>query len=165
MDAIGDLRIFAHGHEMTEAPLAHLMRASKKIPQFVVHTNVKDSEDARLSDDTRRLRAVWDMEKQRPGVKISQKAMAIEWGVNASNVTQYLNGHIKLNTEAKLRFAAYLKKPVLQIWPHFDLASVAPGQLSQEAVEVATLWTMLPAASRKIVTDLLGSLSGLHRPA
>lgn len=163
MNAIGALRIFDHGHEQTDAPLVPLMRATRKIPQLVMHSSVKDGEGVHLTEDAQRLRAVWDMEKRRPGVKISQKAMALEWGVNASNITQYLNGHIKLNTEAKLRFAAYLKKPVLQIWPHFNLASVAPGELSPDAVAVATLWTMLPIASRKIVLDLLESLSGLHR--
>lgn len=163
MNAIGALRIFDHGHELVDAPLVPLMRDPKKIPRLVVHTNVKESEDVRLTQDAKALRAVWDMEKRRAGAKISQKAMALEWGVNASNITQYLNGHIKLNTEAKLRFAAYLKKPVLQIWPHFNLASVAPGELSPDAVAVATLWVMLPAASKKVVVDLLESLSGLHR--
>lgn len=163
MNAIGALRIFDNGHDLTDAPLVALMRAPKKIPLHVVHTNAKEGNDLHLTEDAQRLRAVWDMEKRRPGVKISQKAMALEWGVNASNITQYLNGHIKLNTEAKLRFAAYLKKPVLQIWPHFSLASVAPGELSPDAVAVATLWTMLPLASRKVVVDLLESLSGLHR--
>jgi hypothetical protein len=87
--------------------------------------------------------------------------MALEWGVNASNITQYLNGHIKLNTEAKLRFAAYLKKPVLEIWPDFKLASVAPGELSPESVIVAAMWTILPNGSKKVVVDLIRSLSGL----
>lgn len=163
MYAIGALRIFDNGHEVADAPLVPLMREPKKTPLRVVHTNVKAGDDLHLTEDAQRLRAVWDMEKSRPGVKISQKAMALEWGVNASNITQYLNGHIKLNTEAKLRFAAYLKKPVLQIWPHFSLASVAPGELSPDAVAVATMWTMLPLASRKVVVDLLESLSGLHR--
>lgn len=101
MNAIGALRIFDHGHEQTDAPLVPLMRATRKIPQLVMHSSVKDGEGVHLTEDAQRLRAVWDMEKRRPGVKISQKAMALEWGVNASNITQYLNGHIKLNTEAK----------------------------------------------------------------
>jgi hypothetical protein len=163
MSAIGALNLFAPGHMMGEAPLVPLMRDPTKIPHLVVDNQAKTPKDNFLTEDTKRLRAVWDMEKRRPGVKISQKAMALEWGVNASNITQYLNGHIKLNTEAKLRFAAYLKKPVLEIWPHFSLASVAPGELSPDAVAVATLWTMLPVASRKIVVDLLESLSGLSR--
>jgi hypothetical protein len=111
--------------------------------------------------DAVRLRQIWDAEKRRPGSKVSQKAMALEWGVNPSNITQYLNGHIKLNVEAKLRFAAYLGKPVLEIWPDFKLSAVAPGELSTEAVIVAASWTMLPERSQKVVVDLIRSLSGL----
>lgn len=113
------------------------------------------------SVDFHRLRAVWDAEKARPGSRISQKQMAIDWGVNASNITQYLNGHIKLNTEAKLRFASYLKKPVLEIWPDFELASVAPGELPGESVKLAALWTLLPESSKKAVSDLIHTLSGI----
>jgi hypothetical protein len=110
--------------------------------------------------DAHNLRRVWDAEKRRLGNKISQKAMALEWGVNASLITQYLNGHIKLNTEAKLSFADYLKKPVLEIWPDFELAAVAPGELDQEAVMLATMWSALPKGSRDAVRDLIHSLSG-----
>lgn len=163
MNAIGGLRIFDHGHEVADAPLVALMRNTTKKPPKLVTDTITHGVNLRLAADTLRLRAVWDVERARPGAKISQKAMALEWGVNASNITQYLNGHIKLNTEAKLRFASYLKKPMLEIWPDFKLASVAPGELSPEAVAVAALWTMLPLASRKIVVDLIQSLSGLPR--
>lgn len=146
---------------MTGAPLGLVMRDTRKKPPSLVTDTMTQGVDLSNGRDAVRLRQVWDAEKQRPGSKISQKAMAADWGVNASNITQYLNGHIKLNVEAKLRFAAYLGKPVLEIWPDFKLASVAPGELSVEAVIVAASWTMLPDKSKKIVADLIQSLSGL----
>lgn len=143
-------------------PLALLMRNDDSLPfgDHDTETMTGDSE----SSDTDRLRAVWDAEKLRLGrAKVSQKAMALEWGVHPSNITQYLNGHIKLNTEAKLRFARYLGKPVLDIWPEFEFASVAPGELPPEAVLIAAMWSTLPLSSQKVVTDLIHSLSGLPR--
>jgi hypothetical protein len=161
MDAIGHLRIFAHGHEMTGAPLVTVMRDTRKKPPPLVTDTMTHGVQLNAASEAVRLRAVWDAEKHRPGSKISQKAMAADWGVDPSNITQYLNGHIKLNVGAKLRFAAYLKKPVLEIWPDFKLASVAPGELSLDAVIVAASWTMLPDNSKKIVSDLIQSLAGL----
>lgn len=146
---------------MPVAPLVLLMGNTKKGRLALVQNGTPPRGNAHLSADAMRLRTVWDMERKRPGAKISQKAMALEWGVNASNITQYLNGHIKLNTEARLRFAVYLKKPVLEIWPDFELASVAPGELPPEAVIVAAMWSMLPPSSQKVVSDLIRSLSGL----
>ena len=131
----------------------------------MVTDTVTQDADFKAAQESMRLRAIWDAEKGRPGSRISQKAMAAEWGVNPSNITQYLNGHIKLNTEAKMRFAAYLRKPVLEIWPDFEFASMAPGDLSPEAVTMALLWTALPEASRRIVVDLIRSLSGLSTPS
>lgn len=161
MDATGPLRIFAHGHELGGTPLVTVMRDTRKKPPSLVTDTMTQGVDLTNGRDAVRLRQVWDAEKRRPGSKISQKAMAADWGVNASNITQYLNGHIKLNVEAKLRFASYLGKPVLEIWPDFKLASVAPGELSQESVIVAATWTMLPKPAQKIVVDLIRSLSGL----
>ena len=146
---------------MAGAPLVLLMRDTRKKPPPLVTDTVTQGVDLTDGRDAVRLRQVWDAEKRRPGSKISQKAMAAEWGVNASNITQYLNGHIKLNVEARLRFAAYLRKPVLEIWPHFKMASVAPGELPTEAVIVAASWAMLPEGSKKVVSDLIRSLSGL----
>jgi hypothetical protein len=137
------------------------MRDTRKKPPALVTDTMTHGVDLTDGRDAVRLRQVWDAEKQRHGSKISQKAMALDWGVNASNITQYLNGHIKLNVEAKLRFAAYLGKPVLEIWPDFKLSAVAPGELSQEAVIVAASWTMLPRPSQKVIVDLIRSLSGL----
>lgn len=143
-------------------PLALLMRNDDSLPFSDHDTETMTGEPE--SSDTDRLRAVWDAEKLRLGrTKVSQKAMALEWGVHPSNITQYLNGHIKLNTEAKLRFARYLGKAVLDIWPEFEFASVAPGELSPEAVLMAAMWSTLPLASQKVVTDLIHSLSGLPR--
>lgn len=149
---------------MTGAPLAVLMRDTRKKPPKLVTDTI--TQDVHLSNgsDTVRLRAVWDIEKHRPGSKISQKAMAAEYKVDPSNITQYLNGHIKLNTEWKLRFATYLRKGVLEIWPDFKLAAVAPGELSQEAVIIAAMWTMLPGEeSKKAVFDLIRSLTRFPR--
>lgn len=162
MNAIGSLRKFAHGHELTRAPLALLMRDDDTpAPPALDTETMADHQDA---SDTDRLRAVWDAEKLRLGrSRVSQKAMALEWGVHPSNITQYLNGHIKLNTEAKLRFARYLGKPVLDIWPSFEFASVAPGELPPEAIIIAAMWSTLPLASQAAVSDLIRSLSGLGR--
>lgn len=147
---------------MTRAPLALLMRDDDTPATPSLETEpMSDDHDV---SDTDRLRAVWDAEKLRLGrSRVSQKAMALEWGVHPSNITQYLNGHIKLNTEAKLRFARYLGKPVLDIWPDFEFASVAPGELPQEAVIVAAMWATLPLASQNAVSELIRSLSGIRR--
>ncbi len=124
-------------------------------------TTLPQDVQLKAAADSVRLRAVWDAEKRRHGSKVSQKAMALEWGVNPSNITQYLNGHIKLNTEARLRFARYLGKPLLEIWPDFEFADIAPGELPPEALLIAAMWAMLPEASRRAVSDLIRSLSGL----
>lgn len=145
-----------------DAPLVPLMRDTRKRPPSLVTDTITDGVDLQQATDTRRLRSVWDAQKDRPGAKLSQKAMALEWGCDPSNISQYLNGHLKLNTEAKLRFAAYLKKPVLEIWPDFELASVAPGDLSTDAITMAAMWTALSGPSKKVVSDLIRSLSGLQ---
>lgn len=163
MDAIAGLRKFTHGHEMTCAPLVLLMRDDEKqIPgELVTESTVWNKDES----DWRRLRIVWDAELLRHGrAKISQKAMALEWGVNPSNITQYLNGHIKLNVGAKLRFARFLNKPVLEIWPDFELASVAPGELPPEAIQLAALWTALPKPAQQAVANMIKTLSGIPVP-
>jgi hypothetical protein len=114
--------------------------------------------DLRLAQDAVRLRRVWDAEKDRRGADMSQKAMAADWGVHPSNVTQYLQGHIKLNVEARLRFAQYLKKPLLEIWPDFEFADVAPGDLPAVALEIAARWAALPAHAQTAVRNLILSL-------
>jgi hypothetical protein len=163
MSATAPLIKFADEEEKGTAPLAGLMRNTRAPPLALVTDTITKHAHPSINGDTVRLRHVWDAEKRRPGAKISQKAMALEWGVNASLITQYLNGHIKLNTEAKLRFAAYLKKPVLEIWPDFQFAAVAPGELSPESVIVAAMWSMLAPDKQKIALDLIRSLAGLTR--
>jgi hypothetical protein len=112
-----------------------------------------------------RLRAVWDMESERPGSRISQKAMAAEWGVNASLITQYLNGHIPLNLESQLRFARYLRKSPVDIWPLFEFADLCPGNLAPDALEIAVLWSRLgDEAQRQAVRQLILSLSASQQP-
>ncbi len=160
MNATGRLRIFARGQEMAEAPLVLLMRTddAQTPGELVTDSAVQDIDET----DWRRLRAVWDAEKLRLGRgRISQKVMALEWGVNASNITQYLNGHIKLNVGAKLRFARFLNKPVLEIWPDFEFASLAPGDLPPEAICIATMWTLLPPPAQVAVSNMIRALSGL----
>jgi hypothetical protein len=163
MNATAALRKFASGQETTAATLVLLMRDDDIQPtgELVTDSTVQDIEET----DWRRLRSVWDAEKLRHGrARISQKVMALEWGVNPSNITQYLNGHIKLNLGAKLRFARFLKKPVLEIWPDFEFASVAPGDLPPEAIQLAAIWTSLPPASQVAVAQLIRTLSGLPVP-
>lgn len=129
--------------------------------ELVTESTVRNEDET----DWRRLRSVWDAEKLRHGRdRVSQKAMALEWGVNASNITQYLNGHIKLNVGAKLRFARFLNKPMLEIWPDFEFASVAPGELPPEAIQLAAMWTSLPPASQAAVSQMIRTLSGLPIP-
>lgn len=148
---------------MTRAPLLLLMRddSEQTSGDIVTDSTVRNDDET----EWRRLRSVWDAEKLRHGrAKISQKAMALEWGVNASNITQYLNGHIKLNVGAKLRFARFLNKPMLEIWPDFEFASVAPGELPPEAIQLAAMWTSLPPASQAAVAQMIRTLSGLPVP-
>lgn len=135
------------------------MRDTSFPPPPLVDDTVTQDADIRLARDTSRLRKVWDAEKARRGSGMSQKAMALEWGVNPSNVTQYLQGHIKLNVEARLRFAKYLGKPIVEIWPDFEFASVAPGDLPSEAIELATRWAALPRQHQDAVRDLIRNLS------
>ena len=163
MNATAVLRKFTPGHEMTGAPLVLLMRDDDRQirGEPVTESTVRNEDET----DWRRLRSVWDAEKLRHGrAKVSQKAMALEWGVNPSNITQYLNGHIKLNVGAKLRFARFLNKPMLEIWPDFEFASVAPGELPPEAIQLAAMWTSLPPASQAAVAQMIRTLSGLPVP-
>lgn len=159
MNAIGSLRKFAHGHEMAGAPLVLLMPTDDSLPPNFASETATQDEGA---SDAILLRTVWDAERLRHGrAKVSQKVMALEWGVNASNITQYLNGHIPLNIGAKLRFAKFLGKPVREIWPDFEFASVAPGELPPDAIMIAAMWAGLPSPSQKIVSDLIRNLAGL----
>jgi hypothetical protein len=146
-----------------------LMRNPRTKPQGAPTGTLTAAQEALLLEeipanaphpDSMRLRAIWDMEDGRPGSKISQKAMAAEWGVNASLITQYLNGHIPLNLEAKLRFARYLNKSPVGIWPDFEFADLCPGNLAPEALEIASLWGRLAEAQRQAVRQLILSLSG-----
>lgn len=160
MNATGGLRKFGHGHEATVAPLVLLMKnpVMDSLEGLVTDT----TDDNPTPKDWQLLRAVWDAERLRRGRgAVSQKAMALEWGVNSSLITQYLNGHIPLNIGAQLRFARYLKKPVLEIWPHFELAGAAPGDLPPEAIRIAAVWNSLPVPSQKVVANLVHDLAGL----
>lgn len=169
MNATATLRKFARGHAAAHAPLVLLMRNPRTKPQGSLTGTLTTAQEAALLEqipanaphpDSMRLRAFWDMESERPGSKISQKAMAAEWGVNASLITQYLNGHIPLNLESQLRFARYLKKSPVDIWPHFEFADLCPGNLAPEALEIASLWSRLAEAQRHAVRQLIFSLSG-----
>lgn len=160
MDAIGSLRKFADGHKRPGAPLVVLMKDDTLRSMGAPVTD--PSTDNPGIKDYQQLRAVWDAEQLRLGrSNVSQKAMALEWGVNPSLITQYLNGHIPLNIGAQLRFARYLNKPVLEIWPQFELAGAAPGDLPPEAIQIAAVWNSLLPPAQKIVSDLVRSLAGL----
>jgi plasmid maintenance system antidote protein VapI len=95
--------------------------------------------------DAELLEEVWNrVEAARAtdgGRPISKKDMALQWGVNPSNVSQYINGHIALNIEAKLRFCEYLRIAPQNIWPDFPFKWIAPGGLAPDALEVAVSYS------------------------
>ncbi len=74
---------------------------------------------------------------------ISQKELALEWGLTEGAISQYIRGHTELNVEAQLWFARYLEVPVTDIWPDFAFRDLCPGSLPPKAIAVARDWTKL----------------------
>lgn len=112
--------------------------------------------------DARLLEAMWDRveaERQAQNLHFSKKDMALQWGVNPSNVSQYINGHIALNIEAKLRFCAYLNLAPQKIWPDFPFKWIAPGGLPPDALEVAITYSSAPEEMKPHAKALIETLS------
>lgn len=85
---------------------------------------------------------LWDVWQRRKAEDrtITQKELALLWGVTEGAVSQYLRGHTALNLEAQLRFAQFLEVPITAIWPDFQFRDMCPGKLPPKAVIVATDW-------------------------
>lgn len=65
----------------------------------------------------KRLQRIWLSKKKE--LDLTQEAAAQILGFNQSSFSQYVNGRIPLNTDAKLAFAKLLKVPVTDIDPNF----------------------------------------------
>lgn len=114
--------------------------------------------------DAERLRQTWNQLKH--SHRLSQKALACMWGVDPSNVSQYLNGHIPLNTEAKLWFAKYLRKPAHEIWPDFEFTEAITLTLPPASQEAAKLVAALGEDDQDTVLRLLRSMRPIgQRPS
>ena len=85
----------------------------------------------------RRLKAIWSAKKAELGY--SQLSAASDMGfASQSTVSQYLNGGIALNTDAKLKFARFLGIAVTDFDPDFAENSglVSKSQIIDEAARV-----------------------------
>lgn len=111
--------------------------------------------------DAERLHSAWARAKHTRHV--SQKELAAIWGVHPSNVSQYIKGHIPLNTEAKLWFAKYLRTPAIEIWPDFEWGEALTMTLPPAAADAAKLIAALDEEDQATVLKLLRSLP--HRAA
>jgi transcriptional regulator with XRE-family HTH domain len=94
----------------------------------------------------KRLRALWD--GRRKDLKLTQQQLAERWDVTQGLVGQYLNGHLPLGVVATLRFAEALNCRPDEIRRDFVFNKLLPGELSPDAVEIALLWTAMPADLR-----------------
>jgi hypothetical protein len=128
--------------------------AGKKRQKPLSAAEVRDAELLKLTWD--RVEASRAVEGQRA---ISKKDMALSWGVNPSNVSQYINGHIPLNIEAKLRFCEYLRIAPQGIWPDFPFKWIAPGGLPPDALEVAVSYTEAPEDMKPHARAMIAALS------
>lgn len=111
--------------------------------------------------DARALEECWDaVERERRGTgkSHSKKDLAGIWGVNPSNVSQYINGYIPLNVEAQLYFADYLCLSPVAIWPDFRFKHLVPGALPPDAIAVATAFKDLADASKDTARRVIDSL-------
>lgn len=106
--------------------------------------------------DAERLYAAWHSAKHTRA--LSQKELAALWGVHPSNVSQYIKGHIPLNTEAKLWFAKYLRRPAADIWPDFEFSEAVTMTLPPVSEEAARLVASLNEDDQATVLKLLRSL-------
>lgn len=114
--------------------------------------------------DAERLKDTWDQMKH--SHRLSQKELASLWGVHPSNVSQYLHGYIPLNTEAKLWFAKYLRKPAHEIWPDFEFTEALTLTLPPASQEAAKLVAALNEDDQDTVLRLLRSMRPMgHRPS
>lgn len=66
-------------------------------------------------EDAKRLKSVWESYKQTKGVTQEQLALAFGWTQGA--VSQYLLGKVALNTDALIKFSAYLNVNPKEISP------------------------------------------------
>lgn len=106
--------------------------------------------------DVERLKAAWRQAKTHG--RFSQKELATLWGVEPSNVSQYFNGHIPLNTEAKLWFAKYLRRPAVEIWPDFQFTEAITITLPPASEEAAKLVAALDEDDQATILKLLRSI-------
>lgn len=88
------------------------------------------------------LLEAWErVKRDRP--TITQKELALIWGLTEGAVSQYMRGHTPLNIEAQLWFCRYLRIPITSIWPDFEFRDLCPGKLSPEAISVAVDWSKI----------------------
>ena len=129
-------------------------------------TNQNDPDEAVTNNNTKRpltaqeetaaanLRRIWDREKC--GEKrLVQKKAAEALGVKQAMISHYLNGVTPLGIVAIMEFSLFLDVLPTDIDPQFKYASLVPGNLSPEAVEVAVGWTVLPAAMKNSFRELI----------
>lgn len=97
-------------------------------------------------------------ERKSSGRPLSKKDLALIWGVHPSAVSQYINGHIALNIEAKLHFADYLGRSPVSIWPDFGFKNLVPGPLPPDAIAVAAAFQDLADTSKDTARRVIDSL-------
>lgn len=106
--------------------------------------------------DADQLRHAWNQLAK--GTERSQKELALLWGVNPSLISQYINGHIPLNTEAKLWFAKYLRRPAAEIWPDFEFTEAVTITLPPASDEAARLIAALSEKDQAVILNLLRAM-------
>lgn len=101
----------------------------------------------RYVPDWRPLAAKWkELETPR---HLSQKQLAGLAEASEGAISQLLNGTTKLTVEWALQFAMYMRVSVTEIWPDFPFASLVPGSLAPDEVEIALMFRMLKSPAQK----------------
>lgn len=89
------------------------------------------------------------------GRPISQKQLAGVHSVDPSAVSQILRGHIALNTEWKMNFAAYLDLRPQDIWPDWAYSHVTAGRIPSGMEPIVEAWNDMPDEKKLALMTLV----------
>lgn len=139
---------------------------SKQAAALVVGAVARDPSKRPLTADeihrAERLRAVWESENQRRRAaglpSLRQKDAAEVMGVTQGAVSHWLCGRTPIGVVAALRLASVLNCRVQDFWPDFGFGAVVPGELSNDAVEIAARYDALPPSQREAVASVIRAL-------
>ena len=125
-----------------------------------------DPDDKKKRDLTTRekvaaanLERLWnemvEASKQPGRKKLVQKEAADTLGFGQSMLSHYVTGRTALGLEALLKFSMFLHVRPIDIDPEFEFANLIPGELPEDAIEVAVGWLALSPNMKKTTRELI----------